>query len=65
MYIYTTKIDACVCVSVCVQHLTNFCPYALNTDGELSVAEPDKANVLNQQLSSVFILALRLELVIA
>ena len=27
----------------------------LNTDGELSVAEPDKANVLNQQFSSVFI----------
>ena len=27
--IYTTKIDACVCVSVCVQNLTNFCPYAL------------------------------------
>ena len=27
----------------------------LNTDGELSVAEPDKANVLNQQFSSVVI----------
>ena len=29
--IYTTKIAACVCVSVCVQNLTNFCPYGLNS----------------------------------
>ena len=27
----------------------------LNTDGELSVAEPERANIANQQLSSVFI----------
>ena len=26
-----------------------------NTDGELSVTEPEKASILNQQLSSVFI----------
>ena len=27
--ISATNLDACVCVSVCLQNLTNFCPYAL------------------------------------
>ena len=29
--ISTTNLDACVRVSVCVQNLTNFCPYGLNS----------------------------------
>ena len=29
--ISTTNLDACVHVSVCVQKLTNFCPYGLNS----------------------------------